>query len=345
MTAEQKKSILVVEDEMINALLLKRLLKNAGYNVTVANNGSEAIQVLGKETFHAVLTDWMMPEVDGIELIKYIRRNVAPPPYIILITALVAENSRNYSLSSGADDFIQKPIDVDDMLLKLNEGLQRYEQKAPEIPVIKYENSKNIKTPPHICVAIASSTGGLPALLYIFKNLEWKNNAAFLIVQHGPIWMLETFSERLKRESNMPVHLVNRSMEIIPGNIYLAPGEKHIVVDKDNHTIHPNDGPKENFVKPSAEPLFRSVAEAYGKYAVCVVLTGLGRDGAYGAAKIAESKGVVLVQDPATAIAPSMPNTVLESGIPCRKIPHDDLPKVISETVFPLAANLKRAQM
>jgi two-component system chemotaxis response regulator CheB len=335
------KKILIVEDELVGALLLKRLLTKSGYDVVLANNGSEAIEHLKREAYDAVLTDWMMPQTDGIELIKHIRRKVKPIPYLMLITALVSEGSKQYAMESGADDFITKPVDIDDLLTRLKDGLERHSQEIPVVPVSIVTRDIDVK-PPHVCVAIASSTGGPPTLMHIFKNLEWKNNAAFLLVQHGPAWMLETFSERLRKESGMPVHLVSNRMIIEAGALYIAPGDKHIRVDKDSYHVIIDNGPKENFVRPSAEPLFRSVADAYGKYAIAVVLTGLGRDGAQGAARIASVKGTVLVQDPTTCIAPSMPTTVIDSGIPCRKIPYNDLPKGISEAIFPVYASLKR---
>lgn len=336
------KRILVVEDEHVGALLLRRLLLKSGYDVVVSNNGSEAISQMKNEKFDAVLTDWMMPQTDGIELIKHIRRHIKPLPFIILITALVSEGSKQYAIDSGADDFISKPVDVSELLVRLKDGLERQSQLNPVVPVSIVSRELNVK-PPHVCVAIASSTGGPPTLMHLFKELEWRNNAAYLVVQHGPAWMLETFSERLQREAGMPVNLVSNRMIIEPGSIYLAPGDKHIRVDKDSYHVIIDNGPKENFVRPSAEPLFRSVADAYGRFTIGVVLTGLGRDGAQGAARIAGVKGTILVQDPLTCIAPSMPTTVLESGIPCRKVAYDDLPKVLSETIFPLAANLKRA--
>ncbi|MDX9790911.1 MAG: chemotaxis protein CheB [Candidatus Kapabacteria bacterium] len=336
------KKILIVEDELIGALLLKRLLMKSGFDVVVAENGSLAIEHLQREKFDAILTDWMMPHTDGIELIKYIRRNTNPPPYIILITALVTEGSEEYAIESGADDFISKPVNVDDLVIRLRDGLERQHQLAPQIINSAHNDNDNNIKPPHACIAIASSTGGPPALIHIFKNIEWKNNAAFLIVQHGPAWMLETFSERLAKESGMPVHLVRSRMFIKTGNIYIAPGDKHIRVERDTYMIIPDDGPKENFVKPSAEPLFRSTAEAYGKYSAAVVLTGLGRDGAQGAVKITGVKGTVIVQDPTTCIAPSMPSTVIGTGINCKKVPLSELPKAISELVFSLSAKIKR---
>ncbi|MBM2816697.1 MAG: hypothetical protein HW421_3459 [Ignavibacteria bacterium] len=338
------KKVIVVEDELTNAILLKRILLREGYVVVVAHNGIDALKHLEREKFDAILTDWMMPQVDGIELIRQVRGMVQPAPYIIMITALVSDGARTYALESGADDYIAKPIEVDELLVRLKDGLDRYSQSLPD----KFGTIKEAKAeiiPRYVGVFIATSTGGPPTLVEIFKDIPDTTRASFFIVQHGPAWMLETFSQRLKKESNFDVILVTTKMPTKQGCIYIASGDKHMIIEKDTLNVLPDDGPKENFVKPAADPLFRSGAEAFGKYSVGVVLTGLGRDGAMGAAQIAASKGTVIVQDPTTAIAPAMPNTVIQSGITHKLYPLKELSKAIQETIFPLSAQLKMKNM
>lgn len=333
--------ILVVEDELTNAILLKRILAKAGYNVVVAHNGLDALKHVDREKFDAVLTDWMMPQIDGIELIRRLRDNVKPLPFIIMITALVSEGARTYALESGADDYIAKPIDVDELLTRLKDGLARHKQSAPK--QVAQVVTRNVDVvPPFVGVFIGTSTGGPPTLLELFRNIPENISAAFFIVQHGPPWMLETFSQRLQRETGLKINLAINNTKAEMGNVYVAPGDQHLRVEPDTYKIILDDGPKENFVRPAADPLFRSGAEAFGRYSIGVVLTGLGRDAAQGAAQIASVNGVVLVQDPDTAVAPSMPRTVIDSGINHKVINIENMAKEISETVFPLAASLKQ---
>ncbi len=336
------KQILVVEDELTNSILLKRILSKAGYSVVVANNGLEAIKHLEREKFDAVLTDWMMPQVDGIELIRRMRANVKPLPFIMMITALVSEGARAYALESGADDFIAKPIEVEELLVRLKDGLARHQQTAEDIQIVPVTREVDVY-PPFVAVAIATSTGGPPALIELFKKMPEKVNAPFFIVQHGPSWMLETFSQRLQRETAFNVTIAYDGIIPEPDTIYIAPGDKHMRIDPKTYKIIVDDGPKENFVRPAADPLFRSVAEAFGKYSIALILTGLGKDGAQGAAHIASVKGNVIVQDPATATAPSMPTAVVQSGINCKVLPISAIGKEISELIFPLNAALKMA--
>lgn len=332
--------ILIVEDELTNAILLKRVINKAGFNTVVAHSGAEALKQIDAEKFDAVLTDWMMPQIDGIELIRQIRKKIKNPPYIIMITALVSEGARSYALESGADDYIAKPIDVDEVLTRLKDGLKRHKQDIPE-------NLNSIVTrdvdviPPYVGVFLASSTGGPPALLEVFKNVDKSLKAAYFIVQHGPAWMLETFSMRLAKETGFVVNIASNNMTPETGNIYLAPGDKHMRIDKGTYKIALDSGPKENFVRPSADPLFSSAAELFGKYALAVVLTGLGSDGARGLTEIASAKGNIIIQDPDTAIAASMPRSAIKTGIKHKKAKLENIGKLINETVFPNAASLK----
>lgn len=336
------KKILVAEDELTNSILLKRILSKAGYSVVVAHNGHDALVHLERESFDALLTDWMMPQIDGIELIRRVREKIRPLPLIIMVTALVSEGAKNYALDSGADEYIAKPIDVEDLIGRVKDGLAKKNQAPPFIS--DHAKSTELETlPPFVGIAIASSTGGPPALIEIFKQLPGNTNAAIYIVQHGPPWMLETFALRLEKESLMKVKLAVNGMISEAGNVYIAPGDKHLRIEPNTFKIILDEGPKENFVRPAADPLFRSVSQAFGSYAVGVILTGLGRDGAQGAFQIASNHGVVLVQDPETAIAPSMPKTVIEMGISHKLVQLNDLGNTIASTVFPLSAKLKKA--
>lgn len=335
------KKILVVEDELTNSLLLKKVLSKAGYSVVVAHNGLDALKHLDRERFDAVLTDWMMPQIDGIELIRRIREKIKPLPFIVMITALVSEGARSYSLESGADDYIAKPVDVDELLIRMKDGLARYEQSLPG-KIGSLEKKDIDAIPPFVGVVVGTSTGGPPTLIEVFKNIPENINAAFYIVQHGPPWMLETFAQRLHREINLNVQLAIHGTVSEVGNVYIAPGERHLRIEKNSLKLILDEGPKENFVRPAADPLFRSASEAYGRYCIGVVLTGLGRDAAQGAAQIVSYGGTVIVQDPSTAVAPAMPNTVIASGIQHKLAPLSDICKLISDTVFPMSALLKK---
>lgn len=338
----QLNKILLAEDEISNQLLVKRALNKAGYTTVVVNNGLEALQILEKEQFDAIVTDWMMPELDGIELIRQIRKKYKEPPFLLMLTSLASEGARRHALEVGADDFIAKPVNLNELIERVQSGISRKIQGeakpiVPEPTVIPSEVVPNF-----VAIAIAASTGGPPTVLEVIKGLDPKANSAIFIVQHGPAWMLESFAQKLNEETNFTVRIASNLMPAQPGFIYIAPGDLHMRVDKNTYRILLDDGPKENFVRPAADPLFRSIAEAFGQFSIGVVLTGLGRDGTQGISHIHSVKGSVIVQDPETAIASSMPSSAIASKIPVRVEPLDKIAAAINEKVFALAALLKK---
>lgn len=338
----QTNKILVAEDEITNQLLVKRTLNKAGYTAVVVNNGLEVLKIMEKEQFDAIITDWMMPEMDGIELIRNIRKKYKEPPFILMMTSLASESARRHALEVGADDFIAKPVDLNELMERIQSGIKRQMQvdtgsSFQESTVISSEVLPN-----SVAVAIAASTGGPPSVLQVLKGLDPKANTIVFIVQHGPAWMLESFAQKLNEETGFTVRIASNLMPTQPGFVYIAPGDLHMRVDKTTNRIVLDDGPKENFVRPAADPLFRSVAEAYGKFSVGVVLTGLGRDGTQGISHIHSVKGTIIVQDPETAIAASMPSSAISSNIPTRIEPLDKISAAINERVFALAALLKK---
>lgn len=340
----QTNKILVAEDEISNQLLVKRTLSKAGYTAVVVSNGIEVLQLLEREQFDAIITDWMMPEMDGIELIRNIRKKYKEPPFLLMMTSLASESARRHALEVGADDFIAKPVNLNELLERVQSGIARQMQVDTKS---SYQESSVITSeviPNTVAVAIAASTGGPPTVLQVLKGLDPKANTTIFIVQHGPAWMLESFAQKLNEETGFTVRIATNLMPTQPGFVYIAPGELHMRVDKTTYRILLDDGPKENFVRPAADPLFRSVAEAYGKFSVGVVLTGLGRDGTQGITHIHSVKGSIIVQDPETAIASSMPSSAISSNVPVRVEPLEKVSTAINERVFALAALLKKVK-
>ncbi len=117
--------ILIAEDERVSRRLLESRLKKWGYEVTSAENGKEAWELFQKEHFPMVISDWMMPEMDGLELLRRIRSSERPGyVYTILLTARTEKEDILAGMDSGADDFITKPFDKDELLARLKVGLR-----------------------------------------------------------------------------------------------------------------------------------------------------------------------------------------------------------------------------
>ena len=117
--------ILIAEDERVSRRLLESRLKKWGYEVTAAEDGEEAWELFQKESFSMVISDWMMPKMDGLELLRRIRSSERPGyVYTILLTARTEKEDLLAGMDSGADDFIAKPFDKDELLARLKVGLR-----------------------------------------------------------------------------------------------------------------------------------------------------------------------------------------------------------------------------
>ncbi len=306
--------ILIVEDDPTSTLVLERSLRKAGYETLSAPDGLAALDYLASHTIDAVVSDWMMPRMDGIELVRKIRETIQPPPVIVMVTALASSEARNHALSAGADDYLAKPFSIPEVLERLGNCLARRAQPEPKITPIAPVAIEGRTPPPFPVLAIAASTGGPEAVREVARSLGDIGRAAAFLVVHGPAWMLETFAARLQKETPLQVRLAEDQMPIEAGKLYLAPGEWHMIVD-DTYTVRLNKDAPENYMRPAADPLFRSIAKVFHSASVGLILTGMGRDGTLGASEIAGAGGAVLAQDPRTAVAPSMPQTAINAGV------------------------------
>jgi two-component system chemotaxis response regulator CheB len=97
------------------------------------------------------------------------------------------------------------------------------------------------------------------------------------------------------------------------GKVYLAPADYHLLVGKGEFNLSVDDAVRHS--RPSVDVLFESAADAYGPALVAIVLTGANADGAEGARRVKQRGGIVIVQDPKTAEAPTMPEAVIASGV------------------------------
>ncbi len=307
----ENKKILIAEDDLPSAELLKKILTREGHAVDVSYNGSEAFNKLQNSRYDAIVTDWMMPEMDGIELIRKTRETINPAPVIMIITALSSDEARTHALKSGADYFIAKPYEPLEIITQLKELFSIKEQVLPSKITIPGISAKSESAFFGVC--IAASSGGPQTLKKVLGAMPVVDNAAFFIVQHAPGWILNDMARAWNKVSPMKITLGEEGMEAKPGTIYLAPGDRHMIVSGKKATINLINDPPENHVKPAADPLFRSVAKIFGEKSVGVVLTGMGCDGAIGAGHIKAANGLVIAQDPKTAIVYAMPQAAIHT--------------------------------
>ncbi len=162
----------------------------------------------------------------------------------------------------------------------------------------------------HDILVIGASAGGVEALKTLIAGLPNGLRASLFIVMHIPATRPSALPEILSRSGPLPALHATEGMRIEQGKIYVAPPGHHLLLEQGS--VHLGTGPKERYVRPAADVLFRSAASAYGSRVVGIVLTGIGQDGTAGLQAVKQSGGVTVVQDPTEAAWSSMPQSALE---------------------------------
>ena len=180
-------------------------------------------------------------------------------------------------------------------------------------------------------IVIGASAGGIEALQVLCAGLPPDLNAAVLVVLHTSNHSGDLLPQLLSRAGALDAKHPEEGELIRPGMIYVARPDMHMLVDM--RTLHMVRGPRENRHRPAIDPTFRSAAISYGRRVIGIILTGMLDDGTAGMMVIQSHGGRVVVQDPATAMFPSMPQSVLKR-IPDATVANvDDIPKLLIELV------------
>lgn len=170
-------------------------------------------------------------------------------------------------------------------------------------------------------LAVGSSTGGPKALYEVFSSLKGCLSVPVVITQHMPPMFTGILAEHLTKASGTVAKEGEHGERVRPGTIYVAPGDQHMVLvgSEADLRIELNQGPEENFCRPSVDPMFRSVAKIFGQRALCLMLTGMGQDGCEGSKEIVKAGGTVVAQDEETSVVWGMPGAVAKAGL-CAEI-------------------------
>ncbi len=185
---------------------------------------------------------------------------------------------------------------------------------------------------PFEVVAIAASAGGLSALTRILSALPATFGAAIVAVQHLDPRHRSLMAEIIGRRSVLPVHQAVEGSHVLVGHVYLAPPDHHMLVNRD-HSISLTHTELVNFVRPSADLLFESVAAAFGKRVIAVVLTGTGHDGSMGVTAVKQRGGTVIAQDEASSEFFGMPSAAIRTGVVDFVLALDEIPAALESLV------------
>ncbi len=359
----KKIRVLVVDDSAFMRKVISDIL-NSDPEIEVigtAKDGVEAVELVQKLQPDVITMDVEMPRMNGLEAVKKIME-IRPTP-IVMVSALTKEGSKITfeALEAGAVDFIPKPsgsISLD--IRKIGEEIIKKVKQAAKAKVVRRRVSTTVKPKTtteevkvetaisqptsaaeelmvpdsklkEMCVIIGSSTGGPPVVTEIISKLP-KRMPPIFVVQHMPPGFTKLFADRINQVSKLNVKEAEHGERVMPGYVYIAPGDYHMLLTKRGDNIYislDNKMPKVNGTRPAVDITAEAVANIYGGKSVGVILTGIGKDGAYGFKKIKEKGGKIIAQDGKTCVVFGMPKAVIELGIADLVLPPSEIPGAI----------------
>ena len=194
-------------------------------------------------------------------------------------------------------------------------------ERTPVRPVSEPRPRRSLRPERPELIAIGSSTGGPQALPEVLSRLKGLVRQPILITQHMPANFTRMLASHLTRYTAEPTVEAVDGMPVQPGHVYLAPGDKHLLVTRKAEQIicQLSDGPPEHFCRPAVDPMLRSITSTLGGRALAVILTGMGSDGLAGCRSLVEAGGTVFAQDKATSVVWGMPGAVAQAGL-CRSV-------------------------
>ena len=332
-TSDKSATVLVVDDSAFMRKLIAEMVESSGAFrvVGTAGDGIEALQKVRSLRPDIVTLDIEMPRLNGLQALEQIMAEMPRP--VVMLSAAGSDLGNEMTLRAlerGALEFVRKPsgpvsIDLSTVRVQLMSALEAARAmnmggvRAPAPATSAVPGGAAPRKSPDAAtkvVAIASSTGGPRALAEIIPHLPEDLGAAVVIVQHMPGEFTKLLAERLSGMSPLWVAEAMDGKLLRENRVYVAPGGYHMTLtgEPGNASIRLDTAPTMWGVRPAADPLFFSVAATFGRAAIGVVLTGMGRDGAEGLRRIREAGGRAIVQDRESSIIYGMPQAALAAA-------------------------------
>jgi len=353
--------VLVVDDCRTYRAILTQSLE-ALDNIEIvgtASNGKIALQRIEQLRPEVVTLDIEMPELDGNGVLERLQDRPDAPRCIVLTgVSRTAADAAVRAMRLGAFDFVRKPAanegkDNRELLVhRLERRIHLAAKKSREAAVRRKAAAERTSaraathaTPataraaaaPRLdlplalgnisLVAIGSSTGGPDALQRFFRRIPANITVPIVVAQHMPPLFTDSLARSLDRSMALEFREAKDGDMLRPGLVLIAPGGKHLRVREDDGALYAVITEEEaaNHCYPCVDFLFESVAEVLGRKAVAAVFTGMGRDGAEGAAKMKARGARILAQDEATSVVYGMPKAIADRGLADMIAPVEDI--------------------
>ena len=312
--------VLIVDDSFVFREVMKRGLQADPLIKVVATavDPYDARDKIIEFEPDVVTCDIEMPKMNGIEFI----RQLLPQHPVPVIVVSAISNTVFDAMNAGAVEFVTKPSGqskenvhsfIIELTAKVKDASKAKILNTCKTSVFKEKNTYEIKH--HDIIGIGASTGGTEAICKLLKQLP-KEIPGIVIVQHIPPVFSAMFAERLNQQTCFTVKEAENNDVVKNGNVYVAPGDKHIQVKKTNngYVLKVFSGEKVCGHCPSVDVLFFSLAEQAGDRAMGVILTGMGFDGAKGISAMKRKGAITIGQDEASSVVYGMPKVSYELG-------------------------------
>jgi two-component system, chemotaxis family, protein-glutamate methylesterase/glutaminase len=321
--------VLVVDDSALMRKLIPQILATDSsiQVVGTAMDGNFGLKKIEELKPQVITLDLEMPGMGGLDMLKEIMLRYRLPVIVVSSHSTQGATVTLQALSMGAFDFVAKPSDVSanmpeiarELIAKIKAAAQsrRVGMSTPSTSELPARNGKteSAKVASRI-VAIGISTGGPQALQYLLPQLPKNFPASILIVQHMPEGFTEMFSRRLEEMCAITVKEAQSGDLLVAGRALISPGNRHIKVKRlplgDVAVL--SDDPRVNGHRPSADVLFKSVAEEFGDKGIGLLMTGMGEDGAQGLGLIKAAGGMTIAQSEESCVVFGMPKAAIERG-------------------------------
>lgn len=330
--------VLVIDDSAFSRVAIAKMLVSDPRIMVVgyAVNGEDGLKKLLALKPDVVTLDLEMPRMGGFGLLRLIMQN-SPVP-VIVVSAQSERQDVFKALELGAVDFIAKPARAkssdlyniqQDLVSKIVESAQLSGEKIRrrlQVDTDACRAQSMLSCPLErgtSVVLIGSSTGGPPALHYLFTSLTEKLPVPIAITQHMPPGFTKSFAQRLNDHSVMDIKEAEEGDQMLPGRVLICPGSKNMELQHFAGIVRVRivDPPAEQIYTPSTNVLFRTGAYVYGSKALGVVLTGMGNDGVAGVQEISARGGRVLAEAEESCVVYGMPKEAVQTGLVEKIVP------------------------
>ncbi len=329
--------------------------------VATARDGEEGLELIRKHDPDVVTLDVEMPRMDGLTCLRHIMMEMPRP--VLMVSSLTNEGAEATlkALDLGAVDFIPKQLSKVSLdIVKIEASLiskvkivaarklmhsrprssayarPRTPLTAPAPAVQRGPVVSRSGSPKRDVVVIGVSTGGPPAVQKVLSALPADFPSSIVIAQHMPQAFTGPFAKRLDGLCQISVKEAETGDRLKAGCAFIAPGGRHLVLKQQVSRVEleVTTEPASALYKPSANVLIGSAAEAVGRRALGVILTGMGNDGMEGIRALKEKGGRALAQSDATCVVYGMPKAIVDAGLSDEIVDIDDMAQAIMTNIY-----------